>query len=561
MPDKQKKDKDGFDIDSVIDNATLEELRKKYADADDTDTGNSPSPAQESHSTQPNPPTSGEKNSDMLDKEPLTGVHDEVVVQDVFEQETEDFSAENVEELISSFRVIDIESLDKLISSFQTDDEENEKPTLILPGEAVNELSSSLDATPIPIQTQVNNPIKKKEKTRDFLAGMRIVYEDPEDNFLLGNKKTKPVTEQLSFSAEISQQDTPVESLFESTESTGVLAELFEHAQEQPSVKESASKRLAKRIFPHKGDGIGEIIRKTVLNIAVLTMLVCGGILLNIYVVSPYLNSREAQKTVGIKTNSNLFAGWSTAKDKYPETDFPAGMQLRFAELFVTNKDFVGWLTLPGTEIDLPVVQGKNNAEYLKKSFYGEKSKYGCCFVDSNNDVAKFDRNTVIYGHNMQSDDLMLGPLEKFKSIDGFKAAPLIAFSTLYKDTKWKIYAVFISNGAGNGDNGYIFNYIFRNLSSDGAFSDYINQIDERKLYTTGVDILPGDKVLTLSTCVYDFKDARLAVVARMVREGESEDVDVSQATPRKSPRYPQAWYTAKGQTNPYKNAEQWSPN
>ena len=552
MSDKQPKDKDGLDIDTIMDTEKLEELRKKYAAVDNDDNG-SKNPAifsaglpEESNPTQPDAPTSDPANSDVQDDQLVTEVTGEIPVQNVPAPKTESFSVETLNQPTPTFRVVY---------------EQGSKPDVVPSGQTTNEPSPALDCAPGPEQTEPVIPQKKKEPTRDYLAGMRIVYEEPEEAFFSPKKQPQPAVEQPVFSTETAQQAPCTDSLIKTDESSGTLADLFEQAKEQPSVKDSSSKRFTKSIFPHKGDSIGEILRKTVLNIAVLTMLVCGGILLNIYVVSPYLNTREAQKTIQIKTNSNLFANWVTAKDKYPDTDFPTGMKLSFAELFVTNKDFAAWLDIPNIGIDLPVVRGKNNAEYLTKSFYGEKSKYGCCFIDSSNGIAQLDRNTVIYGHNMQSDDLMLGPLESYKNMDGFKGAPLISLSTLYKDTKWKIYAVFISNGAEGGDNGYLFNYIFRNLSSDDAFSDYIRQIDQRKLYTTGVDIQPDDKILTVSTCVYDFKDARLAVVARMVREGESEEVDLSKATTKKNPRYPQAWYTAKGQTNPYKNAERWFPN
>ena len=51
-----------------------------------------------------------------------------------------------------------------------------------------------------------------------------------------------------------------------------------------------------------------------------------------------------------------------------------------------------------------------------------------------------------------------------------------------------------------------------------------------RKLYTTGVSVMPDDKLLTLSTCTYEFDNARLVVIARLIREGESEESDFSKA-------------------------------
>ena len=90
------------------------------------------------------------------------------------------------------------------------------------------------------------------------------------------------------------------------------------------------------------------------------------------------------------------------------------------------------------------------------------------------------------------------------------------------------------------------------------GFIKYIEEINKRTLYHTGVDILPTDNILTLYTCCYDFSDARLVVVARQVRGGESAEVDTSLAVYNTNPKYPQAYYDKKKIQNPYKNAQKW---
>ena len=72
-----------------------------------------------------------------------------------------------------------------------------------------------------------------------------------------------------------------------------------------------------------------------------------------------------------------------------------------------------------------------------------------------------------------------------------------------------------------------------------------------RSIINTGVDVLPSDELLTLSTCTYEFKDARYVVVARKVRKGESADVDTSQASMNPNPLYPDVWYQLFGGTKP----------
>lgn len=75
---------------------------------------------------------------------------------------------------------------------------------------------------------------------------------------------------------------------------------------------------------------------------------------------------------------------------------------------------------------------------------------------------------------------------------------------------------------------------------------DFANEVLSRSLIVTGVDIQPGDHLITLSTCTYDFEEARFAIVARRVREGEAETVDTSAAYINPNPVMPKAWYEAK---------------
>jgi len=335
----------------------------------------------------------------------------------------------------------------------------------------------------------------------------------------------------------------------------GILAELA--AEKKPG----RFKRFLRALLPQRADSAAEKIRKSVLVLSGLTILVCGGILLNSYIIEPAMSNRQIAKAIELKKNTSLDKNWPDIQSKYAGVDFPQGMLSRYAGLYVANRDFAGWLTIDGLGIDMPLVQGETNGDYLRTDFYGKPSRYGCCFFDYRNNIKTLNRNTIVYGHNMGSSDfLMFGKLEKYSGIEGFRAAPVIECNTLYSMMKWKVYAVFITNALPSQDNGYLFNYIFPEMENDDDFARYIAQIDRRKLYTTGVEILPSDKILTLSTCSYAFDDARLVVVARLIRPGESGKVDTSLATLNPSPKYPQIWYTKNGKTNPYQDDEKWYP-
>ncbi|MBQ8503509.1 MAG: sortase [Clostridia bacterium] len=331
---------------------------------------------------------------------------------------------------------------------------------------------------------------------------------------------------------------------------------------------------------------VSEIIRRVVLAISLVAIVVAAGMLINewrlskenkaleneisdliIDVTEPSTTKKpskdkDTEKTTkpAETTTAALTPAqqWAQIKAEYPDVIFPVNLQLKYAKLYATNQDFVGYLSADGINLNLPIVQTDNDEDYMNKNFYGKSTKYGCPFVTHLNNITELDMNTVIFGHHM-NDGTVFGALDEYKSIEGFKAAPVITFNTIYKDYQWKVIAAFITNAYGKDDNDdYIFRYYFTSLSTQERFSAFLNELSQRSLYDTGVDVLPTDKILTLSTCSHEFIDARFVVVARLVRNGETAEVDVSKAVENPSPRYPQAYYDKKGLDNPYKDASKW---
>lgn len=323
--------------------------------------------------------------------------------------------------------------------------------------------------------------------------------------------------------------------------------------------------------------GAGEILRRCVLAVSLVAIVISVGVLLNQYMqyrknqeiinnVDEMIITEKAENTDSTEKEEEttrpltVEEQWAKLKADNPNVVFPAGIQLKYAKFYAINQDFVGFISIDSLGINLPVVQSKKENYYLRRNIYKENSKYGTLYVPTASDMVNLSRNTVIYGHNM-SDGSMFAALKKYRKLDGYKSAPVIQFDTVYGTYKWKVIATFLTNAEPEDDNGYVFPYYFTNLESDTEFSKYIELLKERSFYDTGVDVISSDKILTLSTCAYDFDEARLVVVARLVRAGESDEVDTSQAKTNKNPHYPQAWYGKKKkdkEKNPYLNAEKW---
>lgn len=252
-------------------------------------------------------------------------------------------------------------------------------------------------------------------------------------------------------------------------------------------------------------------------------------------------------------------------------TEYLPDMKESFKPLYAANNDTVGWIKIPGTSIDTVVVQNdKDNGKtgeykYLKNDFYGEFTKYGNVFLDYRCGKYTLSTNTILYGHTTEDGQQVFFDIEKYEDPEFFKQNPIIEYTTLYNKYKFKVFGIFATTINANDDNGYVFNYIYPDMSEDDM-TGYLKQVDERVMYHTGVDVQTTDKILTLSTCSYNFHvngkriTARLVLVARMLRDGESEEIDSSLVTDNPDYRRPQAWYNAVGQQNPYKNSVQWKP-
>ncbi len=313
-----------------------------------------------------------------------------------------------------------------------------------------------------------------------------------------------------------------------------------------------------------KKDSVRERIRKVVMDISIIAIIGCAVAFGELYRQRQVeLNLEEDLKNQivdTVDTDAQQYAeAWEEVFAQYPDMEFPEGMNLKYSYLYALNQDLVGWIKIANTNLDVQVVQSDDNDYYLRRNFYKENSRYGCPYMDFRNDAKYLSDNTVIYGHHM-TDGLMFSNLDKYKTLEGYKDSPVIQFDTLYETYYFKVFAAFITNAEAAEDDGYIFNFTVSEFSSDEKFSSFIDEAEKRSIFHTGVNVQSDDKILTLVTCSYEFNEARLVVMGRLVRENEDITVDVSAASLNTAPKYPQAWYDAKNMANPYEDDEDWTP-
>lgn len=179
--------------------------------------------------------------------------------------------------------------------------------------------------------------------------------------------------------------------------------------------------------------------------------------------------------------------------------------------LIEANGEVKGWLFLPDTPIDLPVVGTSDNDYYLTHDFWKQKKSTGCPFMDK--DTSQWDFNRTIYAHNMgKTSGAMFSPLLKFKDKDYFVAHRQLYYTQCYGITaEYQIMAVVKYNAGDIGN----WDFRTRNHADMESYNLWMEELEEYALYYAEPDHAPAE-ILTLSTCDRsEFgKDGRLVIVA-----------------------------------------------
>ncbi|MDL2225714.1 class B sortase [Eubacteriales bacterium OttesenSCG-928-M02] len=184
----------------------------------------------------------------------------------------------------------------------------------------------------------------------------------------------------------------------------------------------------------------------------------------------------------------------------------PADRQIDFDALLAINSDVVGWIYNPGTVIDYPVVHPKGKEDvhyYLTHTFENKKNSAGAIYVDATSQPDFTSRNTTIHGHHMNNGS-MFASLEKYKNREYLDEHPVLFLYTPNGNYEIHVFSTYVAHA----DDPYT-QVAFAN---DDAFVSFVNGLIKRSMYDMEVDVAPTDNIVTLSTCTYNYDDARLVV-------------------------------------------------
>lgn len=179
-----------------------------------------------------------------------------------------------------------------------------------------------------------------------------------------------------------------------------------------------------------------------------------------------------------------------------------------FESLQTINSDVVAWIYLEGTVINYPIVQGSDNSEYLYRLVDGTPNGAGCIFMDYRNQPDFTGRNTVLYGHHMKNKS-MFGTITNYKEQSFYEEHPSCLILTPDGNYKLDFFAGYVANL--NSESWKL------EFESDEEYGAWLEQAIVNSTFQSGITPTSQDRVVTLSTCSYEYDDARYVLMGVLV--------------------------------------------
>lgn len=176
------------------------------------------------------------------------------------------------------------------------------------------------------------------------------------------------------------------------------------------------------------------------------------------------------------------------------------------------NPDVQGWLYQKGTVINYPVVQGTDNDTYLHTRFDKQWSGGGTLFVDCRMEKDFKGFNSIIYGHHMK-DGSMFRSIRGYTKEDGYyDKHKTLELATPHGNYHLVVFSAFITKAT--DEDTYKMTY---GEAEKQAYIDRAWERSELPITRDSVDVTKNDRLVTLSTCAYDYEEARYIVMCKMV--------------------------------------------
>lgn len=280
--------------------------------------------------------------------------------------------------------------------------------------------------------------------------------------------------------------------------------------REIPRTKGDAHPRLLSRILPWRGDSRRRLLIKwTALLSALAVVATCLWAAYN-YLWVPDRN-RQLQDSLGdLYYESTDLTDGTAADSAYPE-----GMLAVFRGLYDMNADVGGWIHIPDTGVDYPVMQYADGY-YRNHNFDKEYSTYGQPHLDEHFSL-EHPQVQMIHGRNT-GDGQMFSDLLNYRRVAYLQEHPVIEMDTLYGTAYWQIFAVCVRDTRDEDR--------FNLQEEPKDYDDFVDMLLRRSLFLSDLTVTGEDSLLLLTANAqreYGFNGAQLVIAARLLTDGAEE--------------------------------------
>ena len=241
--------------------------------------------------------------------------------------------------------------------------------------------------------------------------------------------------------------------------------------------------------------------------------------------------TEEAKSAMTEDEINEMLAGMKATETTETETvveEQNEVIPVKFEELQAVNPDVYAWITVPGTNIDYPILQhASDNSYYLMHNIDGSYGYPGCIYTENMNSKDFTDNNTVIYGHNMKNGS-MFAQLHKYEDPDFFDANREVLIYLPDEVLHYTIFAAHIYD-----DRHLLYSFDF---ADPEVYQKYLDSIFSTRDMSANIDkditVTTDDQIITLVTCIGSQPNNRLLVQAVLTdRELGAETIRAAAAT------------------------------
>jgi len=185
------------------------------------------------------------------------------------------------------------------------------------------------------------------------------------------------------------------------------------------------------------------------------------------------------------------------------------GETASFQDLQAINSDVFAWLTIYGTNINYPVVQGKDNIRYVNTDVKGRHSLSGAIFVDYRNGLNFSDFSSIVYGHHMDN-QVMFGEIVLFSDKTYFDAR---RYGMLFVDGE-ELGLEFFAFVHADAYDFTVFRTGISEQEDKQAYLDLLNHLATHRREDVSVTI--NDRIVLLSTCSPNSTNGRDILIGKI---------------------------------------------